>query len=725
MEKQQGDYISSSVSEVDLSSIVGAIEAKKFTIAILTLVIMVFTAFFVSTITPLYRATSTLIIEKSQKKVVSIEQVYNLDGSGKEYLLTQFELLRSRSLAERVVNKLDLINHPSLDIRLEKNRNRDVKWILKNAISYFTGVEVATPLHSEKDVFSSVVNKVMSGISVAPVGETRLVRVSVELTDPFVATEIANFLAQAYIETNLESRIEINRVASKWIDSQLSGLKNKLEESEFQLQQYRERENLVDLNGVSTLSGGELEQLSLRKIDARRERAAAEEMYLQVNMIDSRNWEGYLDIPSILSNKLISRLKIEVGLAKVKYDGLSQRYGKKHPNLIDAKSKYNSALLNLKGQVLLLVSGIKKDYDLAVSAERSIESLITENNSKIQEIKRKEFKFMEYQREVNTNLALYDTFLTRLKETKVTSDLEEVNARVVDKAVMPKFPFKPRKTLLVLLSGIVGFILFSIIFVLRELSRNVVKKPEDVEGKLSIPLMGSVPAVDYKGGSTDVVSGFLATEVPIFSEAIRTIRTSILLSDMENENKVILLTSSVSGEGKTSISSNLALSLGKMEKVILLYADMRKPSGMLAEGQKFGLSDLIQNRSKLSETIAKNSGIDIIYPGEVPANPLELLSTERFSRILEYLRTQYDRVIIDSAPVEIVSDSLVLSTLSDSVVYLVKADDTVVPSIRRGITRLVSNNATILGVVLNQVSVPNRVGRGYGKSKGYYGYGEY
>lgn len=715
----------SPIKEIDLTSIINSVTSRKYTIAIVMVMAMTFMAFFVSSITPTYRATSTLLIEQNKKKVVSIEQVYNLDGSGKEYLMTQFELLRSRSLAERVVNSLDIVNHPDFDIRLEKNRKSGVKWFLKKSISFISGTPIVYDKPSYDNAFTTAVNQVMGAIFVYPVAGTRLVKVSVELSNPIVATDIANFLVEAYIEGNLESRINMNRVATEWIDSQLSGLKQKLEESEHQLQLYRETENLVDLNGISTLSGDELSQLSLRQVDARRERALAESRYLQVERLKGSSWESYLDVPSILSNALVSNLKLEVGSSKIEYDSLAKRYGPKHPKLIDSKSKYQSALLNLKSQVLLLVSGIEKDYQLSVAAEESIDELIKNNNLKIRDIKRKEFKFLEYQREVDTNLALYDTFLTRLKETKVTSDLEEVNARVVDKAIVPGSPFKPKKTLMVLLSGVGAAVFMAAVFILIELSRNVIKKPEDVEAKIAISLMGSVPKLDTKNRDFSIASAFSVNEMPLFSEAIRTIRTSLLLSDMENENKVVLMTSSVSGEGKTIISSNLALSLGKMEKVILIYADMRKPASLSDNDPKVGLSDLILDRSRLSDAISNHSDIDVIFPGELPANPLELLSTERFSRIMEYLRSQYDRIIIDSPPVEIVSDSLVLSTLSDSVIYLVKADETVVPSIRAGISRLISNNATILGVVLNQVSVPEKSWIGYGKSRGYYGYGEY
>jgi len=716
---------SPSIDEVDISSILTAVAAKKYTVILSAIVAMIIAAFFVSTIAPVYRSTATLLIEKDQKKVVSIEQVYNLDDTGKDYIVTQIELLRSRSLVERVVKELDLMNNPDFNSYLKKPEKSAMGDFLSKFKSYFVGAKKKPVRLSDEKLLVAVVNKVRGMVGVSQLGKTRIVKVSVEFTDPVVATDIANLLASGYIESNMESRVSMNRVASKWINSQLSVLKGKLEESEIQLQKYREQENLVDLNGISTISGDELSVLSLRQIDARRERVSAEGKYLQVKRIKSNDWKEYLDLPSILSDKLVGNLKLESGTAKIKYDSLAERYGSKHPRLISARSEYESALHNLKEQVLLLVSGISKDYQLAVAAEKYIDDLIKENNERIQDIKRKEFKFMEYQREVDTNLALYDTFLTRLKETKVTSDLEEVNARIVDKAIVPSVPFKPKKLLLVVLAGIGFSALVSVILVLIELNRNVLKKPEDVESKLSVPLIGSVPKLELKNENLEIGSTYFANENPLFSEAIRTIRTSLLLSDMENENKIILMTSSVAKEGKTSISSNLALSLGKMEKVILVCADMRKQVAPLNGESSFGLSDLIQDRSKLSDTIITHSGIDIILPGDVPANPLELISTERFSRILDYLRSQYDRIIIDSAPVELVSDSLVLSKYADSVIYLSKADDTVVPLIRRGIGRLIANNASILGVVLNQVSVKTIGGIGYGKSRGYYGYGEY
>ncbi|MCV6587966.1 MAG: polysaccharide biosynthesis tyrosine autokinase [Marinobacterium sp.] len=717
------------VAEVDLAALWHAIESRKYILVFVAVLVMTASSFAVSRIVPMYKATSTILIEKQQGQVVSIEQVYSFDGNDKEYLQTQFEMLKSRSLAERVVQTLNLTKHPAFDVRVKKKKSFLSSLPFSNIIKQYIPIpEEKVVTYTEEQVKSIVIGKLVSSIDISPINKTRLAKVSVASSDPAIAAEIANIIADVFIESQLEAKVDMNKIATGWINSQLDVLKEKLETSERNLQLYREQENLLDWNGVVTMKGDELKRILTRQSEARRDRVAAEGKYWQVKEIQSNDWEAFLDLPDIRLNNLIGKLKEVEVQAKIRFDEAVKRYGPKHPQYMASQSALDSARRTLASQVHLLVSGIKRDYELALAAEKSLDKLLAENNQTIHKIKQKEFKLIELQREVNTNAALYDTFLTRLKEATVTSDLEDVNIRVVDKAVIPGVPFKPKKTLMVLISGIGAVIFCSLLFVFLELKKNVIKTPDDVEGKLGLPLLGAVPALDAKKVSCDMNAAFTNEELPTFSEAIRTVRTSLLLSDIEKDNKRVLISSSCSGEGKSTLSFNLAIALGKMEKVVLVCADMRKKyvvSGLGEVEGHLGLSALIQDQARLSDVLVSHEGIDVIYPGEMPANPLELLSTERFERILDYLSSRYDRIIIDSSPTELVSDALVLSTSVNSVVYVVKADDTTVPMVRRGINRLISNNASVLGIVLNKVAAKGRGRFGYGKAIDEYGYGGY
>lgn len=720
--------------EIDLLKLWSAIWRRKWAIISLTLVVAMVTVLIVLSLTPIYRASATLLIEQKKANVVSIEQVYGLEGSGSEYLQTQFELLKSRSLAERVVNELGLTTHPEFDPRQQEAPLIDIKgWISQLNPKQLIPGEFPEDLEaetgpSEEQIFASVVRQFMSRISIEPQGKSQLVNVQVDMADPRMAANAANRLAQGFIESQLEASMAMSADASAWMNSRLNELRTKLKEAETQLQNFREQENLVDIDGVSTITAAELSATSNRMVDARSARAEAESLYRQVQSMKSGGWRRLATVSAVLGDPLIQQFKANEAQAKSKVEELSKRYGARHPAMEAARTELAAAEASLRGQVEQVVAAIERNYRLAVANEQSLRSSVNENRAQIQDISRKEYQLREYQREVDTNRALYDTFLTRLKETAATSDLETVNARVVDTATVPTTPIKPKKPLIVLLATFLAALVGVGLSLLLEMLNNTFKSTDDVENKLNLPVLGILPLVKKKDRK-QVAHLFESDKDKSFSESIRTVRTSLVLSGMDKPHKVTVVTSSVPGEGKSTVAANLAIALGQMESVVLIDADMRRPT--LAKNFDFavgtpGLANLIAGTAELSECIQNQYGIDMISAGAVPPNPLELLSSPRFEALIEQLKDKYDRIIIDSPPTQAVSDALMLGTLANALIYVIKSDDTAIPLAEKGVGQLLQSNAPVTGVVLNQVDINKAKKRGYsyGGYYDYYGYSE-
>ncbi len=719
--------------EIDLLQLWHTIWRRKWSIMTLTLVVMMLATLIVLSLTPIYRAASTMLIEQKSAKVVSIEDMYGLEGGSSEYLQTQFELLKSRELAERVVRELNLTVHPELDPRQQPEPLIDLGALFAS-FNIRDWLPITTPDDLEESealtearIFDQVVKTFMQRTTIAPVMKTQLVKVQVEMADARLAARAANALANAYIESQLEAKLDMTQIATNWMNERLSGLKEKLKESERRLQEFREAENLVDLAGVTTVAGGELSQTGDRLIDARRSRAEAESQYRQVAAMRSSGWQRMASVPAVLSNQLVQQFKAEEGRTRAKVQELSRRYGPKHPKMIAALSELNAATANLSSQVEQVVASIEREYQLATANERSLQSSFNENKEQIQNIKRKEFKLRELQREVDTNRSLYDTFMTRLKETSATSDFEAVNARIVDPAVVPDAPVKPKKSLIVVLSGILAMMAGVAMVLLLEFLNNTFKGTEDVESKLSLPVLGILPLLKGKERS-DMARMFIDNDNKAFTESIRTIRTGVVLSGLDNPHKTIVVTSSVPGEGKSSVSMNLAYALGQMEKVLLIDADMRRPTVAKSFGFPVGtpgLANLVAGTARLEDVVQElDDGVSVITAGTVPPNPLELLSSPRFTKALQVLQSQYDRIVIDSPPTQAVSDALVLSTHANALIYVVKSESTAIPQAKRGVGQLLQNNAPVTGVVLNQVDIKKaqKHGYSYGGYYDYYGY---
>lgn len=717
--------------ETDLQQLWRTLWRRKWSILSLVVVAVTLAIFAVLGITPVYRAGATLMIEEKQAKVVSIEQIYGLDGSGSGYLQTQFELLKSRALAERVVRELSLTSHPEFDPRQQPEPLLDIRGLFAVALGKIAPGpqpedQEESPESAELRIFGEVTRALMARINIEPMGKSQMVRVQVDMADARLAARAANALATGFIESQMEATMKMSATATAWMNSRLGELHNELKEAEERLQAFREKENLVDVGGVATISAAELSATSDRMIDARRQRAEAESLYRQVQASRGAGWEHLASIPAVLGDPLIQQFKANEAQARAKVEELAKRYGPRHPAMEAAQTELAAASASLHGQVEQVVAGIQRNYQIAIANEGSLRASVETNKAQIQNISRKEFRVRELQREVEANRALYETFRTRLKETTATADLETANARVVDMASVPSIPIKPKKSLIVAMAGLLALFAGIGITLLLDALNNTFKSTEDVENKLYMPVLGILPLIRNKQRS-QLAHLYGDNEEKTFSEAIRTIRTGVILSGMDRPHRVLVITSSIPNEGKSTVASNLAFALGQMERILLIDADLRRPT--LAKNFAFplgtpGLANLIAGTARLDECIRHVDGIDMIAAGAVPPNPLELLSSPRFAKVIEVLKSKYERIVIDSPPTQAVSDATILATQANALIYVIKSEATPIPLAQKGIGQLLQSNTPITGVVLNQVDVQkaHRHGYSYGGYYDYYGY---
>ncbi|MES2917843.1 MAG: polysaccharide biosynthesis tyrosine autokinase [Pseudomonadota bacterium] len=717
--------------EIDLRKLWHTLWHRKWPILALTAAVTLVAILVALSLTPIYRATASILIEEKTANVVSIEQIYGVEGRGNEYLQTQLELLRSRALAERVVRQLKLTEHKEFDPRQQPKPLIS----LGNPFANFSADKIvpgtmpadleAQAAATETQIFDSVTRALMARTTIAPQGKSYVIKVSVDMADARLAAAAANALAHGFIEMQLEAGMDMSLTATNWMNSRLGELHVNLKKAEDKLQAFREAENLVDLEGVTTISANELQATGERMIDARRQRAEAESQYRQVATISKGDWERLASVPAVLGHPLIQTFKGEEARARSKVEELSRRYGPRHPVMEAAKSELNAASASLRSQVEQVVAGIERNYQLALANENSLQSSFNANRAQIQDISRKEFRLRELQRDVDTNRTLYGTFLTRLKETAATADLRAANARVVDSATLPSAPVKPNKPLIVMVAMMLSLMVGVALTLLLEALNNTFKGTDQVEGLLNLPVFGILPLM--KGAERNVLARmFSQGKDSRFSESIRTIRTGVVLSGMDHPHQVMVVTSTVPGEGKTTVSANLAFALGQMEKVLLVDADLRRPT--VSKSFEFpvgtpGLANLIAGTARIEECIRTVDGIDIIGAGAVPPNPLELLSSPNFDKVLDELKTRYERIVIDSPPTQAVSDATVLATHAHTLLYVVRAASTPIPLVQKGIGQLLQNNAPVNGIILNQLDLEKaqKYGYGYGSYYTYYG----
>lgn len=706
--------------KIDLQEHIFTIKRHKWSIVGITTIVLMITAFVVYSMNPVYRATTTLLIEAEQAKIVSIEEIYGLDTGNAEYFATQLEIMKSRDLIEKVVDRLDLLNHPEYNASENENPiNIEVDWrswlpfeLPEIDKSTESTAEDNQPAEKIDDVAKQgIIDSFLANLSISPIRKTHLVNISFEAHDRFLAADAVNTLADVYIESHLDAKLQMTTRATSWLTGRMEKMKEQLAESEKQLQQYREKENIIEVKGIRTIAAKDLQEISTNLISAKERRAVAENLYKQVRDLKNKSIESIESIPAVLNNKLVQNLKDAEAKAERNLAELSKRYGPQHPKMVAAQSKLDAASKKIKRQIDTVIAGVEKDYEISKKNEETLQRALNKSKKEIQTLNRKEFQLRELERDVETNRKLYDTFFNRFQETSATSDLQTVNARVLDRAIVPRDASKPRKKLALMIALIASLVFGILRAFLKEHLGNTFRSTEDVESKLGISTLGILPLTKtgplQKLNPLDI---FSRSEYVALAEAIRTIRTGIILSGLDQPKKVTLITSSVPNEGKTTLSIGLAMALGQVEKVLLIDADLRHPSltkNFDLPPNSPGVSALVAGTEKLENCIHtfSKANIDLLPSGLIPPNPLELLSSKRFKALIEELETKYDKIIIDSAPTQAVSDSLILSSYAQSVIYMVKADSTASHVALSGIKRLTDSNAPLMGVVLNQLDV--------------------
>lgn len=698
-----------SLSElIDVREILRTLNRYKWGVLSISLVVVLVVALVLYAMTPIFRATATLMIEfHPNRPMQQLEEVYDPGYGTDEYLGTQYHVLKSRDLARRVVERLDLTKYPEFAEQAETDdKSKGLDW--RRWLPFLPERAAKT---SEKPDEQRKIDRAIDAFSrmltVDFVYGSYLVKVNFESEDPKLAALVANSLVDVFLESNLEARLNTTRKASGWLTDRLNVIREELSRAEQALQAFREKENLVNVGGSRGLAEQELEDNAFRLREARRKKAELASTYWKIKQAGENL--ALLEDASALLNKLPVQHARNVRLeAKQGIEALSSRYGPKHPRLIAARAAFDTADAAYQQELHNAAYGVKAEYEAAQETERQIGQFEAGARGQILSLDRKANELSSLERDVQTNRELYNLFFGRFKETDTASGFETLNARVVDAAVVPDFPYKPRKGRALLLAALGGLCLGLLAALLRHLLSDTVASSQELEQLTGLPILGVLPELpNLKPGKTAVV---LDQPKSSYSEGMRSIRTGLVLSDLDQKKKRLIVTSSAPQEGKTTAALNLAIVLGQMERVLLIDADLRRP----ALGKQIGLSsgkagliELLSDLAKPENCIYRfeQGNIDVMPVGKLPPNPGEILASQRFRKLIEVLSARYDRIVFDSAPCQAVSDTLLLAQNADAVIFLIKSEKTTKGLVKHSIRQLRHARAPLIGAVVNAVDM--------------------
>ncbi|MES2300355.1 MAG: polysaccharide biosynthesis tyrosine autokinase [Pseudomonadota bacterium] len=706
-----------------------SITKRKWAILAFGASVAMLAAAIVFVLTPIYKSTTTLLIDANKSKVVSIDSVYSGFSDNHDFFQTQVEILKSNEIALRTINKLKLWEVPEFDPR-KKDDGALASTLRSLGIGNKGAHGAGQAAWTDEALARAVLPQFTRQAQVEPVRLSLLVKVSFESSDKELAARVANMMANMYIDSDLDVRFQMTQKASSWLQERMGSIREKLDASERALQTYRDQAGILDVKSSSQSGAGkQIEEVTQRVVEARLRRAEAENAYNQIKQ--AAPGADLSSLPAVVRNAVVGEALKQKAEAERKLSEVAQRYGQEHPKYVQAEGEAKSARENVKRQIDTVVASVTREYEVARGTERTLEGVLGQARGSVQSLNRKEFQLGVLEREVESNKQIYDMFVKRSKETNLSADLEAAVARVVDTARVVDAPVKPQKTQWVVLAFALGLIGGIGTSMLLDLLDNTLKTTADVEARLKQPLLASIPLLAKRDADRSSIS-FLFRDDPksLYAESIRTARTGVLLSSIDLPNRILVVTSSVAGEGKTTFSINLAVAHSRTKKTLLIDADLRRPAvakGLEMDAHAPGLSNLVLGAPRASDCIRSVPGtaLSVMTAGVSPPNPLELLLSQRFKDTLDALAREYEIIVIDSPPVELVSDALVLSKYATGVIYVVKAVSTPYQLARRGLLRIRRADGPILGVVLNQLDF-KKAEKYYGEYSGYAyeGYGE-
>lgn len=683
--------------DIDLVGYWRVLVKRRWLVVGILLAVLAVTLLLTFLATPLYRATAVMEIDDHVQQVVEVDGMATQPPADAQFQQTQYELLKSRSLANRVARALALT-----PAQLEALTDG--------------GAPVQDPGDgTSKDQLELATTLVQQGTTIEPVRDSHLVKVHFDSPDPALSAEVANALAEAFIQSGLERRYGASSYAKNYLEEQLTQVKARLEASERQLVDFAQREGLVSSPEGQSLAASNLADLNEALALAQAQRIRAQARWGQAS-------SGGALPADMLDASIIRELQASRAKLQAEYQEKLQVYEPGYPEMQQLKGQIDAITRQIQTEMGNIRASVRAEYTAASTQERLLQGKLDALRAQALDVDSRSIEYNILKREVDTNRQLYDGLLQRYKQVGVAGDVRADNVSIIDPARVPARPYKPNLSVNLAIGLLVGLLLGVLAAFLLEYMDETLKTPDDVEKKLRLPVLGVVPLLQRQSPEE-------AFDEPrsAFSESYRSVRTALQFSTNQGIPRTLLITSALSGEGKTTSALSLARNVAQLGKrVLLVDADLRSPSvhKLLGCSQELGLSNLLSGSAGFEGVVQETGqpGLSVITSGPLPPNPAELLAGPPLAELLDRAMQDFDQVILDGPPVMGLADAPILAHAASATLLVVHAGKTGVASAQAALKRLRFARARIVGALLSQYDA-RATGYGYG-SEGYYAYGQ-
>ncbi len=705
---------------------------RKWTIVICTLAVVIPTLIYTVTRDPIYKAVGWVELSPSAPKVTKFEDVVAgpFKGGADQFTQTQMELLQSGALARRVSDRLGLEQHATF--RRWSGLEREEPGVIKTVFSSIVGFpgSLLRTFRSwfeppREAVFAGVNEEVQklrlqrslegfvrSGLSIEPRQGTSIISIGYDSTDPALARDVVNMLIDEFMNWEMDRRIEAAGAAKQQLDKQISLARTQLETAEGEVVRYAREAGIVSLDSRLNEVFHQLEQINAALARVGTERITKGEHLGVAERSDLSS------SPLVMQNELVQNLKNQYIGLMAEYERLRVVFKDDYPSVRTLRAQMLDIGSKINMEQERILNSLKQEYESVLKTERALKTSAEEKKALAMQLNELAGTYKTLEREVEINKQIYHSLLERSKEIDATVGTDLGNVRVVDLATIPLRPYKPnlnRNLFLAMVLGLMGGIGLALV---REYMDSTIKRVDEISDRHWIPVLGVVPVAE-KGETKDLDSLVRVKPLALFSEAVRVVKVSIQLSHPgAGPQRSLLVTSTTAGEGKSTISANLAQAFaGAREKVLLIDADLRKPRLhrlLGSNGNSTGLSTYLSGVSKLENVIQKTDvpNLYFIPSGPTPLNPSELFASGGMKNLMDNLGKHFDRIILDAPPFGVFSEVLRMGSQVDGVILITALGSTHHEALRVFRKSLVKTNGQIIGAVVNKFKI-NRFADGY------------
>jgi len=668
-------------------------------------------------INPIFQSNATLVIEESVKNIVDIEEVYDGEGRGgirttNNYINNQIQILES----DEVIGTI-LLN--------KEDKNKILKLYEKMPEQFF-----ARNFNFLKKNFSKPEKKninlkgyIKSNLHISQIRNSDVVNISMTSRSSELAKLLLEKVIEAYLKYDVDTKVKVTNYANAQINSRLSKLLDQMEESEQKLLAYKKENNLIDIGDIKKLKIDQITSVSQRIIDTNRELQQKQTDLTAIKLAEG-NVDELLAIADLRNKKEVDAIRTNINATNNNIEALQIIYTDEHPKvkkMFKTKENLDNRLKEILDENIAAAAfELANLQNFIISSEEELDKAKIE----LQNLEEKDVALQQYVREVEMNNKIYETFLQRMKETNEVKELQSSNVRIIQAALLPLSPISPNINQITILFYLATFLLLYTLLAYFEFNSNTVLEPSNLD-VLGIPVLATLPSVKKLDKGYHLSQLFIEDVNSEFSEAVRSLRT--LLVAKFQKKKTVLLSSTYSGEGKTTIALNTALAFSKIGKVILIETDIRRPSVLniinkTEEAKRPGFSDIIQGNVNFSDTLTNLPGseVKLMTSGTRRSDLTDLTTPEKLKEFFDSLKEIYDYVILDTPPIQPVSDTLFISQATDHNVLIARSKVTKMAGIKSAIKKVKNVNVKIDGLIFNDLDTSKASYYGYYQYGGYY-----